>query len=138
MVNEEWEQGLEMVSTSLEALPSFAPGFLRKGHIFEKLDRLAEVRKAYERVIELDDGHALALNNYAYFLVENYPTASPETLQLAMRLAKRAVAIGPNGARYDTLGWVYFRMGDYAMAIGALEQGLSEQKDRSTEAWPAL
>ena len=138
MVNGDWERGLELVSTNVAGLPSFAPGFTRKGRILEQLDRFADARQAYERAVELDDGDALALTAYAYFLVDTIPSASREDVQLAVRLAERAVAIDPYGALYDTLGWAYFHMRNYEMAIDTLERGLRDQKDRSTDVWPAL
>jgi Flp pilus assembly protein TadD len=46
-------------------------------------------------------------------------------LQEGLALIQRAVALQPqSGAIVDSLGWAYYRLGDYAQALEALERAV--------------
>lgn len=80
---------------------------------YNRLNRMAESDSLYERALQIDPGFHLALNNYAYSLSER-------RLQLdrALEMSKKAVEAEPhNGSYLDTLGWVYFMLGKYDLAM---------------------
>jgi tetratricopeptide (TPR) repeat protein len=67
---------------------------------------------AYARALVLDPKNALANNNYAYSLSER-----GEQLEEAKRMAETALRTDPDNPSYlDTMGWIYFQLGNYEQA----------------------
>jgi tetratricopeptide (TPR) repeat protein len=66
----------------------------------------------YGVALLLDPENHLILNNYSYSLAER-----EKNLEQALEMSKLAVEQQPeNGAYLDTLGWIYFRMGELDLA----------------------
>ncbi len=87
------------------------------GLLYTRVNDVPAADKAYEAAIETDPNNATVLNNYAYSLADR-----GIDLDRAERFAKRAVELEPDVASFlDTLGWVYFRRGDFEAARGWLE-----------------
>jgi tetratricopeptide (TPR) repeat protein len=73
---------------------------------YENADRV------YELALRYDPQNHNAMNNYAYSL-----SVRETNLERAKELALRAIELAPENAAYlDTLGWVYFKLGDYDRA----------------------
>lgn len=69
--------------------------------------------KAYREAIRLHKRNGKALNNLGYMLADNNLK-----LDEALELIKAAVEIEPrNGVYLDSLGWAYYRKGDYDKAL---------------------
>lgn len=82
------------------------------GDTYASLDQWESADKAYEEAIELDGDNDVALNNYAYYLSER-----EERLEKAWQMASRALELNPGNAAFlDTLGWIYFKMGELEKA----------------------
>ncbi len=70
----------------------------------------------YIQLIEEDDPEALALNNYAYNLCAR-DRVSETVLDQALKYGSLALENSPDNASYlDTVGWIYFQMGEYELA----------------------
>jgi Flp pilus assembly protein TadD len=85
----------------------------------------------YTKAVELDDSLAVAKNNLAYLLAEK-----GTDLDRALDLAQAAKSAMPENANVaDTLGWVLFRKGAPAAAIGYLREaeGASTPGDPTVE-----
>lgn len=96
--------------------------------IQERLGRFAEAEATLRQVLERDADNATALNNLGYYLAER-----GERLQEALELIRRAVNIEPNnGAFLDSLGWVYFQLGNLEEAERYLEQAVLYQPRDAT------
>jgi Tfp pilus assembly protein PilF len=70
----------------------------------------------YRRVLELQPGNVVALNNLAYALAvrRNQPAE-------ALPLARRAASLAPRlGTVLDTLGWIEHLLGNHAVAVNVL------------------
>ncbi len=66
----------------------------------------------YEQGLRIDPDNHLLLNNYAYSLSER-----DLQLQRTLQMSKRAVEQQPENQSYlDTIGWVYFKLGNYTEA----------------------
>ncbi len=66
----------------------------------------------YSAALALAPDNALINNNYAYSLAER-----GMKLEEALEMAKKSIEKEPNSSSYlDTMGWVYFRLGDYDKA----------------------
>ncbi len=97
------------------------------GLIYDSLEKWDECDSTYERAIQIDSSNATVNNNYAYSLSER-----GIRLDEALAMAKKAVEKEPlNSSFLDTIGWVYYKIGDYVKAKEYLEKALEVAGDRS-------
>ncbi|MDQ3135535.1 MAG: tetratricopeptide repeat protein, partial [Acidobacteriota bacterium] len=76
------------------------------------------------KILTTDPNNATVLNNLGYFLTERN-----ERLNEALEMVKRAVRVEPANASFlDSLGWVYFKLGQ----LDEAERHLSEAAKRNT------
>ncbi|MFV1882931.1 MAG: tetratricopeptide repeat protein [Balneola sp.] len=76
------------------------------------LGNYEESDRVYELAIRYDGENHNAMNNYAYNL-----SVREENLERAKELALKAIEMDAENAAYlDTVGWVYFKLGDYDRA----------------------
>ncbi len=67
---------------------------------------------SYEEALRLNADNDIVLNNYAYYL-----STRSERLDEAKEMSQRSLEAEPQNAAYlDTLGWIYFKKGDYENA----------------------
>jgi tetratricopeptide (TPR) repeat protein len=82
----------------------------------------------YERALKENPGFWFASNNLAFLMAET--NASKTGLERAKTLAEEALKARPNEpGLLDTLGWVYFRMGDTQQARSLIEQALADSPE---------
>ncbi len=80
----------------------------------------------YQKAIEIDSTNALVNNNYAYSLSER-----GIKLDEALRMAKVAVTAEPDNSSYlDTIGWIYFKLGNNQKAKQYLEKALKVDSEK--------
>ncbi len=85
---------------------------------------------AFEKALELDSDHALAQNNFAWFLV-SCPDQSYRDPNRALELANQAYRVQPGSASYlNTLGVAQYRMGQCQAAIDTLLAAEKADPDR--------
>lgn len=90
------------------------------GLVLEKNGRYEQAIKVMQRVLELEPDHAEALNYIGY-------TWADKNMNLvkALEYILRANTLKPdNGFIIDSLGWAYYRLGDYQKAVRELERSL--------------
>ncbi len=76
------------------------------------LENYDESDRVYELAIRYDSENHNAMNNYAYNL-----SVRETNLERAKELALKAIELDAENAAYlDTVGWVYFKLGDYDRA----------------------
>ncbi|MBI4353856.1 MAG: tetratricopeptide repeat protein [Candidatus Omnitrophica bacterium] len=98
------------------------------GAQLERLERNEEARWELRRAIELDPNHADALNYLGYMDADD-----GVNLREAKVLIERALALDPdNGAYLDSLGWVFYRLGQVSDAIRHLERASRLVDDDAT------
>jgi Flp pilus assembly protein TadD len=79
---------------------------------------VAEARKRYEEIVEMDGKAAVALNNLAWIYADE-----KIDLDRALYLAQRAAQLLPKSAEVqDTLGWVYHQKELPALAIAPFQR----------------
>jgi tetratricopeptide (TPR) repeat protein len=72
--------------------------------------RYADAVDCYEKALELDENNATAMNGLGYVLVD-----SNIDLARGLRFCRKAVDRAPQNAAYlDSLGWAYYKNGEYA------------------------
>ncbi len=79
---------------------------------------------SYERTLELDGGNVDAANNLAWLYA-----VRGEKLDRALELALMATGQVPSANNLDTLGWVYYMMGDYGAAGIELGRALETEPE---------
>lgn len=95
------------------------------GLIYNSIQMYAESDSAYERALELDPANPLINNNYSYALA-----VRGEQLERALDMVKISIEADSLNANYlDTIGWVYFQMGDYVLAKKYLEKAIEVGTD---------
>jgi Flp pilus assembly protein TadD len=84
-----------------------------------------QAEKALLKLLELSPDDPLALNNLAYMYLENNKNISK-----ALQMVQQALETEPeNGAYLDTLGWAYYKKGNFKQARKNIEKAL-EKADR--------
>ncbi len=92
---------------------------------YERLKRYEESERSYETALLYEPDNALVLNNLAYSFSER-----EKELPRALEMAKIAVAKEPNnGAYLDTMGWIYFKMGNYQEAKHWIEKAVQSGRE---------
>jgi tetratricopeptide (TPR) repeat protein len=106
--------------------PANIPVLMTLGSLYQGTGRKAEARECYEKVLEKDTDFVPALNNLAVILGES----SAEDLDRARRLALSARSSKPDdGSIADTLGWIFFKQGDFKRAQGLLGEAVAKLPD---------
>jgi tetratricopeptide (TPR) repeat protein len=70
-------------------------------------------------ILLLDSEHSDAINFIAYSFAER-----GVELEKALEMAQKALALNNVGHIQDTVGWVYFKMGDYPNALKYLKMAV--------------
>jgi tetratricopeptide (TPR) repeat protein len=101
--------------------------FLR-GELAERQKHYDQAEQYFRQVLEIDPSNAMTLNYMGYMLADK-GMRLPE----ALKMIRKAVDQEPwNGAYLDSLGWVYFKMGEYELAEDNLRQAVSRNQTDPT------
>lgn len=104
--------------------------YQQAGDAFYKKGDREKAFMNYENALAIDPDNPLALNNYAYFLIEGSGQISEEDLEKADEMSARAVSNAPDNPVYlDTRAWLLFRKGEYQEARELEERALSLTDD---------
>ncbi len=112
---------LELDPNYVDALGTLAMIYDEK-KVYTKSDSL------YQAALATRPNDPLLMNNYSYSL-----SVRGLNLELALEMAQKAVAAdSTNGAYLDTLGWIYFKMGNYPNALMYIQKAV-QYRDKSAE-----
>jgi len=93
--------------------------FLR-GSYYERQKKYEPAEEMFRKVLGTDPRNAMALNYLGYMLADR-----GVRLEEALSLIKKAVQEEPqNGAYLDSLGWAYYKIGNYEMAEENLRRAM--------------
>ena len=91
------------------ANPNDAATQLSLADLYSNAGRKNDAERTVRQLVALAPGNADALNYLGYLLADG-----GQQLDEAIRLVRRALDIEPNNPNYlDSLGWAYYRRGDY-------------------------
>jgi len=94
-----------------------------QGSIYERQKKYDQAEQAFRQVLQQNPSNSMALNYLGYMLADRNTH-----LEEALNLVKKALDFDPqNGAYLDSLGWVYFKLGNYDQA----EENLRRAADKS-------
>lgn len=109
---------IEIYERGFSANPSDATlGFLLATE-YERANLWDKAMGIYESLIEVDANNDIAANNLAALLLDQRTDSA--SFERALKLASR-FADSEQPALVDTLGWAYYRTGDFASAVRYLE-----------------
>lgn len=82
----------------------------------------------YAHALEIDSTNILILNNLAYSWADR-----GIKLNDALNMAKKAIEAEPKNSSYlDTIGWIYYKLGDYKKAKESIEAAVELEKENAT------
>jgi len=122
--NKEVEQGRDIYEQATRIYPENIDLLYNYGIFLEKIGEQENAMAKMQAVLALDPDNGAALNYVGYTWADN-----DVHLEEALAYIKRAVELMPDdGYVRDSLGWVYFKIGDVEQAIVELEKA-SEMVD---------
>ena len=108
----EAEEALEKAQPLATKTEEKANVLFQKGSIAEEQKHLEQAEQDFHAVLELDPNNAITLNNLGFMLADKTTRYTD-----ALKYIRKAVDLEPmNGAYLDSLGWVYYKLGDYEPA----------------------
>lgn len=107
--------------------------WIQLGIVQNSLKNNASSDSAYIKALDIDPKNPLVNNNYAYSLSER-----GQDLEKAKRMTEIALEAEPHNPSYlDTMGWIYFQIGNYSDAVKFIQQAI-ENGDASATVFEHL
>lgn len=123
--HDKFKDALEVYTRALSEFPDNNDLLYARSMAAEKLDMLDQMEQDLRSILARNPNNAEALNALGYTLADR-----TTRYQEALDLVSRALELRP--ADYfvaDSLGWVYFRLGNHAEAIKYLRRALDMKMD---------
>ena len=99
------------------------------GLIYDDKKMYEQCDSVYSKALEIDSSNAFILNNYAYSLAER-----GHKLDEALQMSTTAVEQEPENSSYlDTIGWIYFKLGEYEKAKGYIQKAVDIDADNAVQ-----
>ncbi len=122
------EEGLAVFKQAVKAFPDNVKVLFEYALFLDRLGDIDEAIVQMEKVLLLDPDEPYALNYVGYTWADR-----EMNLEKALEYVSRAVILKPeDGYVQDSLGWVYFKMGDFSRAVEELEKAVALQNDDPT------
>jgi tetratricopeptide (TPR) repeat protein len=99
-----------------------------QGSLYERQKRYDEAEQAFRQVLQQNPNNSTTLNYLGYMLADRNTH-----LEEALTLIKKAVSLEPQNPAYlDSLGWVYFKLGNYDLAEENLRKASEKTPNDAT------
>lgn len=119
------QAAFDLYSEALNQYPENLDLLYGRAMVSEPLNRLDVLEADLKVMLKLDPQNAAALNALGYTLADR-----TTRYQEALKLISQAVELSPNDPFYlDSLGWVYYRLGNMTEAEHYLRQAYEIQPD---------
>jgi len=113
---------------TIRQFPKAESGYFTYGMFLERHGRLDEAMAQMKKVLSINPNDPLALNYIGYSWADR-----GMNLPQALDYIQKAVAERPDdGFVLDSLGWVYFRMGELQQAVETLEKANALESEDTT------
>ena len=114
-----------LLSNGLEKLPDYPELLYDRAMAAEKIGKLDVLERDLRKLIQLKPDHAHAHNALGYSFAE-HSNRLPEALELI----EKAIKLSPEDPYIiDSLGWVYYRMGNLNKGVSYLKQAFVIKRD---------
>ena len=114
-----------LLSNGLEKLPDYPELLYDHAMAAEKIGKLDVLERDLRKLIQLKPDHAHAHNALGYSFAE-HSNRLPEALELI----EKAIKLSPEDPYIiDSLGWVYYRMGNLNKGVSYLKQAFVIKRD---------
>lgn len=129
----DWAEAVEAYGRAIERTgPDFSeddwPLFYARGIANERANRWAAAEADFRQALKLKPEQALVMNYLAYSWIER-----GENIDEALKMLQSAVDQRPDdGYIIDSLGWAYYRLGQYDKAVEILETAIQFSPYEST------
>ena len=123
--NDKDQKALDVLAEGHKTFPQNETLLYEYAILLEQKKRHKDAMKRMQQLLLLNPNHADALNFVGYSWADDNIH-----LQKALDYITRALELKPNsGYIHDSLGWVYYRLGDYEKALKELDTATQLQED---------
>ena len=99
-----------------------------QGALYERQKKYDQAEQAFRQVLKTDPNNGMTLNYLGYMMADHNAH-----LEEALTMIRHAVELDPQNAAYlDSLGWVYFKLGNYDEAEDNLRRAVEKQPNDPT------
>ncbi|OGB98981.1 hypothetical protein A2V82_04310 [candidate division KSB1 bacterium RBG_16_48_16] len=118
-------EAIKYLSKTLEKEPDNTQALLAVAAAYDEIHQYDRSEKIYDRLYQATPDSPLILNNYAYHL-----SVRGIRLTEALEMSEKALQAEPDNAAYlDTMGWIYFQIGDYSRAVHFVSKSLDSRSN---------
>lgn len=122
------DDALVYLNRALRIDPKNTQALGMMGLIYDGKKMYSKSDSIYSKAVAIDSTDILILNNYAYSLAER-----GVDLDRALRMVKKAIDEAPENSSYlDTIGWVYYQMGEYENAKNYIHKAIDKDDNNAT------
>ncbi|EMY79016.1 tetratricopeptide repeat protein [Leptospira weilii serovar Ranarum str. ICFT] len=126
---EKYKEALEELNAAIETESGNGVYYFYRASVHEKLEHQDFMEKDLKKSIEIDPGNPMAYNYLGYYLSEK-----GIRLDESLALVRKAVELAPDNEAYqDSLGWIFFKLGNHDEALLHLQLAYQILKDKGEE-----
>ncbi len=126
-------EALPFVLKALDKDPNNVNSLMVLAACYSDLEYYERSDDIYEKILEGAPDNHIVLNNFAYSLAERNIR-----LDESLEMVQMAIEAEPaNGSYLDTIGWIYYKMGEYQKAYEYISKSI-EVRATSAEVWEHL
>lgn len=123
----ETEQALKLFHKALSIHPDDVQILSMTALVYDQQKNFIMFDSLYTKALSIEPDNALVLNNFAYSLSER-----KIRLEEALKMSQHAVEQEPENSSYlDTIGWIYYQLGEYEKAKKYIELSLEYDNDNA-------
>ena len=119
------QEAMDLYTQALQVMPDNADILYARALTAEKLDRFDVTEADLLKVLKREPENANALNALGFTLADR----NERLAEAKSYILKAAKLLPDDPAVLDSLGWLYYRMGEYDEAIKWLQKAFAEYKD---------
>lgn len=121
----QYEDALELYTEALQQLTDNNRLLYARALTAEKLGKIDEAVKDLESIVKREPENAQALNALGYTLIDK-----TKHIEKGLEYIKKAYKLEPDDAAiHDSMGWAYYRLGQYDEALKYLRRAFDKLKD---------